>query len=350
MKWEASKAATEETKLFTLMSKVRTSAGELSKALTKVEDAVKGTGSLADALADAKSSLKEAKIGEANDALTELLAGDVDLSHYADDALAAVTNLATVERRWPKPPTNPPPQPGPVSAAVDECRQLLEDAIYHCVRVTIRRDVTWELESTRVGHVLDFKLLPAASGLADDKQRTRVLDYLKHRVFGGWVDVDGARIYKLPPAGWKRGFACAAPFVTVILVAAALYGFSLFDVSGFGDGEQLLLILALVLGGTLAQLSAETIKQSLSKTVPILAVSDGIDWLALRWLGLVKTVLVALFVVVGLRVAGVEPNGQGLTICIAAGYSLDSVAGIFLTRFNNTAAGGKVALRQLLGS
>lgn len=346
---ERTEPATPETRLFTLMSEIRAEAGELNKALTRLETSARGVATDPEvfdtALAEAKPALRSSRIEQMEHTLNSLLEGEVDLSHYADDALAAMTGLTTLTKRWPSKVRNQ--DPASVPDAIEECKEILDNAIFHCIRVTIRRDVTWEFESMNVGKVLDFNAAFGAQ-LRDDVERMKVLDYLKHRKFGGWVDVAAGKIYKLPPAGWPTFLACIAPFVVVALAAGALYAFSLFEVPNFTNGNHLLLILCLVLGGVVAQLSVETVKQSLAETVPILAVSDGVAWLSLRWLGLVKTVLVALGVVVCLRATGVTPDGQGLTICIAAGYSLDSVAGIFLTRFNSVATEGAVAVRTLL--
>jgi hypothetical protein len=338
--------ATPETRLFTLMGEIGARAGELLKALAGLKEAVEKAGddALPAAIANAEHALGDADVDQSRETLRALLGADADLSHYTKDATAAVAGILTLRRHWP---SQAALASGAVLAAVQTSERILRDVVFHCTKVTIRRDITWELESTHVGKVLDFNAA-FGSELQDKVERTRILDYLKHRKFGGWVDVANGKIYKLPPAAWLRFLACIAPFVTAALAAGALFAFSLFDVSGFTDGEQLLLIFCLVLGGALAQLSVETVKQSLSETVPILALSDGIAWLSLRWLGLVKTVFVALGVVVGLRLAGTEPGGQGLTICIAAGYSLDSVAGIFLTRFDSVASEGAVAVRTLL--
>jgi hypothetical protein len=42
----------------------------------------------------------------------------------------------------------------------------------------------------------------------------------------------------------------------------------------------------------------------------------------------------------GLRIAGVETSGDDLPLYLAAGYSLDSVAGLFFTCFDASASTG----------
>jgi len=354
---ETAQATSGRSELFVQMSKIRTEAGELLRVLAKLEKAAApesgggepelATAVLRQAIADAGMALDSADPATLGEEVEKLLRGDEDLSACADDAWAATSGLSTLIRRWPR---DPDADAAAVIVSARECAEILKDISFHSTKVTIRKDLERELETMHVGKALDFDYA-FGSQLRDRAERTKVLSYLKHMKFGGWVDTAGGTVYKLPPGGWPRLLACIAPFLTAALAAGALYGFAAaFDVAKFGDGTELLLIFGLVLVGTVSHLGVENLKQSLTGSVPILALSDGVYWLSLRWLGLVKTVMVALMVVVGLRLGDVGPSGQGLTICLAAGYSLDSVAGIFLTRFAGTVEGGAAGLTKLLGN
>lgn len=354
---ETAQATSGRSKLFVQMSKIRNEAGELLRVLAKLEKAAapeSGGGKpklarsvLSQAITDAGKALDSADPAALGREVASLLKGDEDLSAYADDAWATAGGLSTLIRLWPR---DRDAEAAAVIASTRECAEILKDISFHSTKVTIRRDLERELESMHVGKTLDFDYA-FASQLRDRAERTKVLAYLKHMKFGGWVDTTGGTVYKLPPGGWLRFLACIAPFLTAVLAAGALYGFAAaFNVAKFGNGEELLLIFGLVLAGTVSHLGVENLKQSLTGSVPILALSDGVYWLSLRWLGLVKTVAITLLVTVGLRLSGVEPSGEGLTICLAVGYSLDSVAGIFLTRFAGTMEGGATSLSKLLGN
>jgi hypothetical protein len=90
----------------------------------------------------------------------------------------------------------------------------------------------------------------------------------------------------------------------------------------------------LVLAGAVLHLVVENVKQGQSGNVPILAIGDGLECLHLRWAGLGLSFLPVLVTVIGLRILGAGNDPDELTVYVFAGYSVDSVSGLFLTRFD----------------
>lgn len=124
-----------------------------------------------------------------------------------------------------------------------------------------------------------------------------------------------------------------------------------------GDfSNTLLFAFAFLTIGVIGHLIVENVKQSQIQIASVLPFSGTLDWLHLRWAGIMQTVMYATIAVIGLCIAGMEMNvtDQGtfndadLLKWIAAGYALDSIAGTVLTRFG-VAAGKQVeAISDLL--
>lgn len=274
-------------------------------------------------------------------ALRELLDDNHGLRRYAEDAAKVVYGLSRFSDRWGR---DERPESGAVLTAVEDCTAILGEVVFHCSLVTVPGEVEEELISLRVGKALDFNE-SFKEKLPDAARRKRILTNLKHKRIGGWVDVREGLIYRLPRSSTARVLTCIAPFVLALLAATLMYGLPTLDLPGAwhlgGENDeattrwQLVGAFGLVLLGVVLHLLVENIKQLQTRSVPIVAISDGVYWLNLRWLGLVLTVLWALVVAIGLRVSGVGPNDEGIPLFIAAGYSLDSVAGLVLTRFDS---------------
>lgn len=351
--------ATGRDKLFTRISRVRVSARTLLGSLEKLDAAAKQTGGggdslLREALTRWHAALETAGLGEQCEKLEAELNGDEDLHVYAEAAWAALADSSQLLDRWP---TDADPCKGCLDRAaialkVEESRTMLRQIVCECSKVTVTDEVVERLQTLRVGTALDFHAVfkPTIPDLA---QRKALLKELKNRKFGGWVEASTGLIYRLPGSTAGMVFACIAPVVVGLLAGAALYGFSSLPLpSSWAELEKgwtMLGIYGLVMIGVVGQLLIENVKQSLSGSVKILAITDTTYWLALRWVGLSQTVIAAVIVTVGLRLAGVEGSDEGLALCIAAGYSVDSIAGIFLTRFHSKAVSDIELLNEELG-
>jgi hypothetical protein len=107
-----------------------------------------------------------------------------------------------------------------------------------------------------------------------------------------------------------------------------------------------------VLLGVVAHLLVENVKLSQARETPILAIGALVDWLHLRWAAIGGTFFAILVTVLGLRLTldeeTLEEGWETTLLFFFAGYSVDSVAGIFLTRFGTSAKGGVASVVALL--
>lgn len=344
--------------LFTRMSGIRVASRLLVRSLTRLTETANGgaaatadsalrEAALKEAVTSCKRALEAKQLRQQQTALRGLLDGNPSLHCYAEDAWAVADDISELLNRWPEASgANNSPDAAAICASAKDADAILAEIILHCSKVTVPEEVEEELIFLRVGKPLDFndafaELLPNA------EQRKRVLSGLKHKRIGGWVDVGAGLIYRLSRSRVSRALTCIAPFLLALLAAGLMYGIptlSLPEDWNLDDHWKLVGAFGLVLLGAVIHLLVENVKQLQTRSVPIVAISDGVYWLNLRWLGLSLTVLWALVVAIALRVAGVESSDEGIPLYIAAGYSLDSVAGLVLTRFDSTAG---VLLRKL---
>jgi hypothetical protein len=336
--------------LFTRVSGVRVTSrlllrtlAALTEAAEKYAPATSGStmreAALKEALARGQKALDAKQLATQQSALRKLLEDHPSLHGYAEDTWAVVNDISGLLDRWPKAPAGSAPDAAATIAAAKDSAAILTDVVLHCSKVTVPEEVEEQLIYLRVGKPLDFDDA-FEEQLPDTEQRKRVLSGLKHKRIGGWVDVGAGLIYRLPRSTVARVLTCIAPFLLALLAAALMYGvptLSLPSDWNLNKRWELVGAFGLVLLGAVIHLLVENVKQMQTRSLPIVAISDGIYWLNLRWLGLALTVLWALVVAIGLRVAEVGPNDEGIALYIAAGYSLDSVAGLVLTRFDSTA-------------
>ena len=227
----------------------------------------------------------------------------------------------------------------------EDARRLLED----------------ELRPIAAGHWLDANAA-LSQYVTDRTARTDLLTRLSaDRDFAGAVAPAQGLIYKLSESKAFRVFTYVAPLLFFVAAGGVLIGIStLHSLFGSGYPTQLWGIVSkpnatatftwhkllgpylLVIGGVIAHLAAENLKQD-KAGVPILAINDLLAWLNLSWVGLAYSFIPVIIVVVGLSVLDIGATGHDLTLWLAAGYSVDSIAGLVLNRFDT----GSVAYAQL---
>lgn len=356
--------ADARTKLFTQVSCVRVEAGSLLEALSALDEAIASqapAAAAAVATAEPESASSQGVRGEAVEAvleaavdewesaretaaleakrreLADLLEGETDLYEYAEDTWSVVKGLSRLQDRWPE---GFPEEAAWLATAAKQSRKILQEVVYYCSKVTVPGDVEGDLANLRVGKPLDFGTAFKAT-LPDQEQRKQILTELSNRHIGGWVDIAAELIYKLSPTRFGRIATCVAPFLLALVAAGLMYVIPLFDLPSswnLGEDWELVGAFGLVIAGAVIHLLVENVKQLQSRSVPIVAITEGTYWLNLRWIGLLLTVLWALVVTIGLRVLNFDTTGsEGAMAFLAAGYSLDSVAGLILTRFDSTA-------------
>ncbi len=100
----------------------------------------------------------------------------------------------------------------------------------------------------------------------------------------------------------------------------------------------------LVLTGVLLHLGVEGVKQSQSRPGRPLVIGHALDWLHLHWAGISLSVVPIVVVTIGLRLAETKTGTEEAALFLFAGSSVDSVAGMILTRFDSLAAKGLQAV------
>ncbi len=338
-------------RLFGLAERVRDSTDALIASLDGVDQAT----ALTDKRAREKetaAAVKEAEKVRTNQHLASIeaaLAATLDENdalnqRYGSQAWAIHRLVSEVAGAWPHTGASV----AAVTAAASRSRNTANELALACACLTIPLALEQRLRRKRVGAFLDFHR-EFAGELADAKQRTELLESLSEEEIGGVVDADRGLVYRLSSNAFYRAFTYVSPLLFALGSAALLVGIGNLDNLGVDIGDnlhlnnvgQLIAAYLLVLAGVVLHLLVENVKQDQLGTAPVLAISDGLNWLHLRWAGLAWTVfLPMLVIVIGLRVLGIGSDSSDLPLYVFAGFSFDSVVGLILTRFNNSSATG----------
>jgi hypothetical protein len=291
------------------------------------------------------------QLGDRRRTLEDDVAGETIGSAVGDVVQRLIDSLRAVEAEWPQ---------SAESVSADRLKRLtsgLDQAILDCEVLTLPQRLREHLASVGVGRSLKFDEL-IEDETVNDAQRDYLLRWLTPygHEFGVVIDVKARLIYKLSTNRRWRIISYFSPVIWGLLGAALLAGIGNLhrldvvppDKWNLSDASQLLGAYVLVLIGAIIHLVVENLKQAQAGT-PVLAIDDFLAWLNLRWAGLVWTVALILVTVIGLRVSGVDSASGNIPIYIFAGYSFDSVAGLFLTRFGTAADKGVTRLRAQLG-
>ncbi len=238
----------------------------------------------------------------------------------------------------------------------DTVRPLLTAIVTDCSVLTdedkARVELAERLKQMETNKAIDINVV-LAPFIASPSERAAIITALANDgQFAGAIDVKQGLLYKVSPNPWFRLFTYLSPVLFFFVTAGLLIGISALH-GVFGSGfpvqvwgvvrkpggaavfswHKLLGPYLLVMAGVVAHLVVENIKQG-QAGVQILAMNDLLTWLTLRWVGLALSYLPVIVVVVGLSVLGVGGSGHDLTLWLAAGYSVDSVAGLILNRFD----------------
>lgn len=178
------------------------------------------------------------------------------------------------------------------------------------------------------------------------------------RVENGIADPSNGVFYRRSSNALSRGFAYAAPGIAFILGGLALLLVAQFsDWFEFDSGwhlsnaQGMIGSYVVMVAGAIVHMLVESTKQSQSDNTKVTPITDGLDWLYLRWPGVVLSLVWMVVGVIMLRVTGIGATGtntQQLAISFATGYSLDSVIGIWITRFDSAATKSVGTLSDLM--
>jgi hypothetical protein len=312
-------------------------------------DATARTAALAVALASAKALLEHHALTAKADELAADLEGDEGFSAQYAAQLTLIQNLLNqLKEQWPAPPPND---------ATVAAEATIGELNYAAVKFCAVGELNDALSGIHTGKSinLDDRFSESLPSSAD---RTKLIAYLKseERNLTGVVDDTSRLAYRTPPTLWLRFLACVSPLVFFAAGGGFLFLISKFDNWGLISAKNWPLsnsgavvgAYLLVSAGAILHLIVENLKQLQSKQVPILAIGDLLTWLELRWAGLAWTFVAMIVTVIALRYAGVTSDAREIPVWLAAGYSVDSIAGLVLTRFDTSATAGLSALTKRL--
>jgi hypothetical protein len=338
-----------------LLQELRTELQDLQRSLAELKRAVENplatAATLEDAIDDAASifDVDRAQVVQLLTHVRAVLDGAPGEYARIGDEVGHVANaFDRVAMGWPRGRTSPEALTQAV-AALDE---LLDEAVYHIALVTTPQRLNEHLRHLPIGQALDFT---AAFGdeLTNSEQRRRVLEYLATHPIGleGLVDVERGKIYRKASSRRVRVATLLVP-PTVLLVGVGLVWIltSLDDWDLVGgdwpDGLKtfgpVLSAYIFVTAGALAHVAVSFLKRSRERGDEPLVVAGLFWWLHVRWASVSLSVLWLWIAVIGLAIA----DQLSWLTAFLAGYGIDSVADLFLQRFEARAAAGVESLKK----
>lgn len=278
---------------------------------------------------------------------------DVAPRQYAriGDEIGHVANaLDRIALDWPRPGV----KVDTLARTAGTLDALLDEAIYHVALVTTPARLNDHLRTLPIGQALDFE---GAFGdeLTTPEQRRRVLEYLATHPIGieGLVDVEKGKIYRKASSRAVRVGTLLVP--PAVLLAGVLLAWLVTSVDDWGwvgddwpdglrDFRPVLAAYVFVTLGALAHVAVSFLKRTRESGGEPLVVAGFFWWLHVRWASVSLSVLWLWIAVVGLAVV----DQLSWLTAFLAGYGIDSVADLFLQRFEARAAAGVAALKKSL--
>jgi hypothetical protein len=246
-------------------------------------------------------------------------------------------------------PANAPADAAAARAAAVSLAERIAAVDDACLVLVVPYRVRMMLRSRRVGRALPFLEVfdgeppPAERRATMLKQLEAMGSYLAE----GVVDVNRELIWRKSGSAATRALSALSPVLFAALGALVLIAISSLpslDDSPLGNGAEVLEAYVVVTMGVAVHLLVENVKLSQEQNAPILAIGEFVDWLHLRWAGIGSTFFAILVTVIGLRLTfdaeALNKGWETTLLYFFAGYSVDSVAGIFLQRFGTSAKAG----------
>lgn len=314
---------------------------ELEKALRELRHALRNRAAdIEGCRLDARALLDASPVvyDEVGDAVTNLL-------NAWDRALRALDRMTATD-------------PAAVSARIEEVIAAIDAVQWDAAIVTMPPRVNAHLETLNVGGQLHFGDA-FSDELSTEPSRKRFLLMLKSHPasVSGAVDAELGVIYKAA-RGPRRIFSYL--LLAFLAGPAALLAIN-FATGGSrelripadwlfqGESRQAELWSAyvFVVIGVLVHLVLEAVKQAQRSTdKAFLALGDWLTWIHVREMSLAITILTMWAIPIGLALT--LSDRVGVETAFFAGYSIDSVIGIFLTRFDGLASSSSDALLKRL--
>lgn len=231
--------------------------------------------------------------------------------------------------------------------------------------VTVPNRVRQHLKTKRVGGQLRFHDA-FRDEIEDEAQRVEVLRYLQQHAasFSGVVDVPSGVIYRIAPKVRRRvlswvALLALATVIAYVFVYLLCNGFPLIKLSFGGIAglaperfPELMGAWWALLFGAVAHLIVEAIKQGQrSDSESFRALEDWFVWVHVRETSLIVGILSLYVILVGLALFSPDVNSLTFLAAFGAGYSFDSILGLFITRFDTSAKSAvEVVTKQFAGT
>jgi hypothetical protein len=276
--------------------------------------------------------------------IDEILRTCPRLHDHVGDELATIDNLW---RRVDGLLAAPGGTPIEARATLDAVRPLMADVEWHVALVTLPQRLNQHLSTLRVGGQLSFD---DAFGdeLADPAQRRRLLDYLRAHpgAVHGAIDAERGVIYRVARSA-RRRLASYLGLAALLAVGGGLFaafvsgGWPPFVAADwlltgnrFDDLVGAYAVLAL---GAVSHIVVEALKQQQTRgTGAFLALGDWLTWIHVREVSIGVGIVSLWVALIALAVA--YPTGIDRLAAFFAGYSLDSVIGVVISRVDTLAA------------
>jgi hypothetical protein len=234
-----------------------------------------------------------------------------------------------------------------LQSAIADASAKLSEVIWHAALVTLPSRLHQHLSTMWVGDQLDFAAT-FADELPDPASQRRMLVYLAGHpdAIEGVVDVDAGVIYKRARQfrWWLASYALliAVGIAGVGLVKVLVDGIPLIAPSGWfglrpeGFGSVLSAYAFLILGA-LFHIGVEAIKHNQRSTPgSFTAIGDWLAWIHVRVLALLGGILM-IWVTLVFLAKSLPADQLTWETALFAGYGIDSIFGLVVTRFDAAA-------------
>ena len=264
--------------------------------------------------------------------------GLLDPNKLADHGESLITNLKELEVRWVQ-LMDDTASAHDVQSAAAGAHRAADRVVQHCLfliyldevrhdRVGARKPIAefcdqWSLSKAQINQIWQWVCADAPSArFADGAEQPLV------------VDTDNRRVYRKPRGFWQHlytntAFLYGAGIVFMLLIAlqALLHRTNSLLPKPHNWLAELAVVVLCVIAGALLHVAAKGLSGiHFDDKLSVYEAGEWTDWLALRWLAILRLYIPVLVVAGGLWVTGTRAGTlKDLSIAVLAGYGADSL-------------------------
>jgi hypothetical protein len=266
-----------------------------------------------------------------------------DFSQYewgSDDIEVIRLNWQQVLDSWPNPALTYDEQ----CQLINEAQLCLDRIIYKCGSLSLSARMNDTLENLRIGQPLDWEFVFGGELPKDPKLRSRLLEELAQEggvLNGAVVDCKQGVIYKVAQSREEQRRS-AYKLVAIVVLAGALVPLILEWFSTLTNQlpfnwtalPRLYMLYVVVFLGAGAHVAIDAVKVARAQTRPdFKAMNDWVLWLHVHYISVLWGLV---WVLLGYILLIFAMPKLELPSAFFAGYSIDSITGLFLARFETT--------------